>query len=409
MTEFEELVRHDWLAAFNQYSSYGESSPRLMYWVGVSTLAAAMQRKIWFDQDDYQWSPNFYILIVGSQGTIRKSTSIDVGMRLLQNMEGVDIGPSSATWQAFVQRVSERACLFRMPDGTDYPMSCMTLPASEFGTFFKPDDRELIDVLTELWDGKTGVFEKITKGSGCDLLPNPWINIIAATTPAWVAQNLTMGLLGGGLLSRFIFLHGEMPVKDIAYPKRHMPKDRAEQRAALRVRLAELVMTGGAVDLTEEAYAWGEKWYGCDRDIMRRHGPDNSEGGFMARRQGHLHKLAMVISASRSALPVIELSHLIEAKKQLDALDGDARKVLGVVGQTKITAATHQIVEAVRHAGFVERRKLFCRRFMQSMSSGEFDEAVKSAIQAELIYETDAAINPILAIREVAVKESNNE
>src|SRR6476646_7582028 len=96
-SEFEKLVQEDWLSAFLQYSSYGECTPRIMFWVGVSTLASVLQRKTWIDQGDFQWSPNFYILVVGEQGVVRKSTSIDVGMRLAKQVMGVQIGPSAAT------------------------------------------------------------------------------------------------------------------------------------------------------------------------------------------------------------------------------------------------------------------------------------------------------------------------
>lgn len=401
LQDFKKLVEEDWLAAFCQYGSYGEASQRLTYWVGVSTVAAALGRKVWFDQDDFQWSPNFYILIVGEQGAVRKSTSIDVGMRLLKQVEGIVIGPSSATWQAFVERTAECFQDIELPDGSKFRSSCMTLPLSEFGTFFKPDDQDMIDVLTDLWDGKLGAFEKITKTNGSDIIENPWINIIAATTPKWVSRKLTDDLIGGGLISRFIFLHGEMPERDVAYPKRNMPRERAHQRKLLVEGLRRLADAAGPVELTEEAYAWGEDWYSQQRQHLRTVGFGTLEAGFLTRKQVHLHKLAMVIAAARNSLPTIGVGHLQEAERRLAELDDDTRRVFGVVGQTKVTAAARQIVDAVVRSGPVGKRKLYRTHFYRTMEWGQYEEAVKSAVHAELIVEMGDMTNTVLMLREV--------
>jgi hypothetical protein len=402
MPTFDDVAQKDWLQAFVSYAGYGEASPRLMYWVGVSTIAAALGRKVWFDQDDFQWSPNFYILIVGEQGAVRKSTSIDVGMRLLKQVDGVMLGPSSATWQALLQKIDKEA--FReieLADGKRFGMSCITLPLSEFGTFFKPDDRELLDVLTDLWDGKLGAFEKITKTSGNDTIRNPWINLIAATTPNWVSRNLTDDLLGGGLISRFIFLHGEMPERDIAYPKRHMPKDRDSMRHTLIGKLREIADNAGPVELTDEAYQWGEQWYRDERNMLRKVGFGSLEAGFLVRKQVHLHKLAMVIAAARGALPTITLEHLQEADRQLRGVDEDARRVLAVTGQTKITAAARQIYEAVKTAGgSIVRGRLYARKFSRTMDDKEYDLAIRSAIHAGLIAEEGNLSCTVLVAKE---------
>jgi hypothetical protein len=113
----------DWLTDFVEYASHGEASSRLMYWVGVSTVAGALRRKVWIDMGDFQWSPNFYILIVGEPGMVRKSTSIDVGMRFLKRIDGVHRGPAIVTWQALIQDIANCRDDDLMPDGSDFESS----------------------------------------------------------------------------------------------------------------------------------------------------------------------------------------------------------------------------------------------------------------------------------------------
>jgi len=391
----------DWLADFVEYGSDGEASERLLYWVGVATVAGVLRRKVWFDMGHFQWSPNFYILIVGEPGMVRKSTSIDIGMRLLKRVDGIHRGPSIVTWQALVQYVATHKDDVMLPDGSDFEMSPVTLAISEFGSFFDPANRELVDTMTDLWDGKLDSIEKMTKTSGNDVMTNPWINLIAATTPKWMSEHFTEGLVGGGLAGRFIYLYGEMPTKDIAYPKRNMgdTEKRREREMNLLDRLRNIANHAGEYELTEEAYEWGERWYAEERALLRSMTANSLERGFVGRKQVHLHKLAMVISAARGDFPTITLDHLREAERQLRLLDEDTSQVFGVVGQSKVTNASREIVEAVKRAGAIEKRVLYKSQFWRTMTIGEFNEAVQSAVQAELIVEQNDVARPLLMPR----------
>ena len=51
-------------------------------WVGVSTIAGALRRKVWIDQAYFKWYPNFYIILVAPPGIVAKSTTASLGMRL---------------------------------------------------------------------------------------------------------------------------------------------------------------------------------------------------------------------------------------------------------------------------------------------------------------------------------------
>ena len=52
-------------------------------------------------------------------------------------------------------------------------------------------------------------FKKISKHAGNDDVVNPWINIIACTTPAWIAGNFPEYMIGGGFTSRCVFVYAD--------------------------------------------------------------------------------------------------------------------------------------------------------------------------------------------------------
>ena len=90
----------NWLDAYTQYTSDLEAPLRVHFWVGVSTIAGALRRRVWIEQPKFDWTPNFYIVLVGPPGVIGKSTCMSAGIGLLEQIKGIHFGPDSLTWQA---------------------------------------------------------------------------------------------------------------------------------------------------------------------------------------------------------------------------------------------------------------------------------------------------------------------
>lgn len=367
----------DWLNDFVNCYSHGESPPRILYWVGVSTIAGALGCRVWIDEGLFKWLPNFYILIVGPPGEIKKSTSTNLGMLLLREV-GADMGPEISTWQALITHMSTNQRLTIV--GTEQKMaSCVTLELSEFGSFFDTADHWLVDILVRLWDNKPTPLEKETKKDGVEYIENPWLNILACTTPKWIAKNVTEDVIGGGFGSRLIFIHEDIAAQDVSYPSRVKRKFNPYiQQADLTSRLSDMTHLTGPYRMTEAAYAWGDAWYKENRKRMRA-SRNETEANFFAREQTQLHKLAMVISVSRGEFPVISEQVMVEAYERLKDLSKDAQRVLGVVGQTNITRVASDILATLAKTGPLPRKELYRRAFFRSMSIREYSEALGSA------------------------------
>jgi len=388
----------DWLRDFVDYASFGEASPRLMWWVGVSTIAGALRRKVWTEHRYYQFTPNFYILVVGKPGAVKKSTSMDVGMNLLFQVPGIEKGPSMASIQALIEYMARQYEVFKMKNGEMFPMSCVTLALSEFGSLFDPQDRLLADTLTDIYDSKRGTIEKITKTSGNDLMTNPYLNIIAGCTPTWMQEHFPQGLIGSGLASRITYLYEEKRYQRVAYPELKMPpeKEMRQRASALLDKLTVIANYEGEAHITKAAYEWGERWYDeeCDRQESL---PLSAQADFSIRNQGHLHKLAIIISASRGDWPVIDVAHMQAAKEKLDELQVDAQKIFGVVGQTRSSGLAKQVVEVVEKEGpaGISKQMVFSKHFCFKVDPKEFAAAVAHAVYAKQVTERDGRLYPI--------------
>lgn len=384
---------NDWLSDFVECFQHGEAPPRVLYWVGVSTIAGALGRKVWIDEEIFRWYPNFYILIVGVPGEAKKSTSSSLGMTMLQEI-GVDLGPEISTWQGLITHFADCAQLVRVGD-EEQEMSCVTLELSEFGTFFDTSDHWLVDVLTRMWDNKPGPLIKNTKKDGNEVVANPWLNLIACTTPEWVTDNFRAGLAGTGLASRMLYIYCDRSVRDVSYPSRSKIKAPKALRTDLVNRLKEIVKFNGPVQMTEAAYVWGDNWY-KESKARARAANSEIERNFFAREQTHLHKLAIVIAASRGRLPVIDVADMIEADKHLQNLSVDSRRVFNVVGQTNTSKAALKIIDMLELNGPMHRRDLYRKGFFRTISIKDFMEALASALVAGLVQQTGSRDDPII-------------
>lgn len=275
-------------------------------------------------------------------------------MRLLRRVPGVKFGPDVVTWQALVGAFAEATEMFKLRD--EYlPMSAITIESSEFGNLLNPTDKDMVDLLVSLWDGKQGAFQKRTKMSGNDQIENPWINLIACTTPAWIAGNFPEYMIGGGFTSRCIFVYAQEKNKYVAYPGLHVPPDlhMIENRLVQDLEHISINIVG-EYKLTEQAIEWGEAWYKHHYTHRPEGLDDDRFGGYIARKQTHIHKLAMVLAASCRDSLEITAEDLAVAHKMVTDLEEDMPGVFGKIGRSDVSLQTDRFLGYIQRMGSVE-------------------------------------------------------
>lgn len=373
----------DWLQAFCDYAQFGEAPRKMHFWAGVSALAGCLRRKVWIDQAYFKWFPNFYIVIVAPPGIVSKSTTAGVAMNLLRQVPGIKFGPEIATWQALAGAFVESAETFEY-NGEQHIMSPITIESSEFGNLLDPSDKGMVDILVTLWDGKA--LDKRTKSSGNDNIENPWINVIACTTPSWVAGNFPEYMIGGGFVSRCLFVYAEHKAKYVAYPGLAVPKN-LDQTAFRLIEDLEHIANklAGPYVLTREAVKWGEAWY-REHYTHKPEGLDDERfGGYIARKQTHMHKLAIILAAAQRDELVITDEDLITAHAMITELEKDMPMVFSKIGKSEDSNQADRFIAFIQKAGEVEYAKAY--RYIHSYFPGlkDFENIVIGAIKAGYI------------------------
>lgn len=383
----------DWIKSYINYTIHSEAPDVFHFWTGVSTIAGALRRRVWIEQHYFQWTPNFYIFFVAPPGIVSKSTTADIGMRLLRQLDDIAFGPQVITWQSLVTSLAQAKEMIMMDDGMLWPMSCLTIAASELGTFFNPQDRELVDILVSLWDSRQGVFDKSTKTQGEDKVENPWLNIIGCTTPAWISENMPEYMIGGGFTSRSVFVYAENKRRLVAYPSQEVTASELEALEKDLVHdLREIAEMRGPYTVTPEAYAWGTEWYETHwTGVIPVHMSSERYGGYRARKQSHIHKLAMVLSAARSNNRVLDVWALQAAERIVSGLEHDMDKVFSKIGASvDSTRYLREIVGMARAYGDKATKKFLWTKLVYRMRSyDEFEQALTAAINAGLVKEVN--------------------
>lgn len=399
----------NWLAAYCSHTRFSESPDAFHFWTGVATVAGALRRRVWIDERHFQWTPNFYIVLVGPPGVAAKSTSIRSGLSLLEKVPGVFMGPQSMTWQALTESLQNAQELVKIEEqDTPEAMSCITVGVSELGTFLKPDDTELVDVLVDMWDGQKTVWRRRTKTQGETTIHNPWLNVIACTTPAWLKANFPDVLIGGGLTSRMIFVFGDKKRQLVAYPSQLVPAEeyKKEQEYLLH-DLLQISSLAGEMSFSPDARNWGIEWYKLHWTSSRNnHMASERFAGYFARKQTHLHKLAIVLSAAKRNTRVIEMEDLVEANQLITQLELDMQHVFSSIGVAQQAQISTEILALIKNNRKITVRDLW-RLCFNTTAQKDFQEAVKAAIEAGYVRMTvDGETKTLTYIGPVAISPS---
>ena len=373
----------NWLVGYAHYTRHSESPDLFHFWTAVFTIAGALRRQVWIHQRYFQWTPNFYIVLVGPAGIAAKSTSLRMGTKLLRQVPGIKFGPKSMTWQALTHSLEDAYQAIPFPNGDFLPMSCITCSVTELGTFLRPEDKIMIDVLVDLWDGQEEPWERRTVyKEGQVKIENPWINMMGCTTPSWIRDNMPESMIGGGLVRMIVFVYGDKKRQLVPYPADlHNAQEFEDEGARLVEDLCIISEMKGEYSLTPTAKTWGINWYIEHWSKRPDHMVSDRYEGYLATKQTHIHKLGMIIAAAqRSTLEITE-EDLSMANEIMTSLESSMEKVFQSIGTGDASRAVMELMAYVRAYKVIPEKTLW-RAMMHIMGPKEFSDASNAAVKA---------------------------
>ncbi len=298
-----------------------EARESYILYSGIFCVAAALRRQVSISKDylgGWTCFPTMYILFVGPPGAPRKTSTMKFANTLLDRVQDLYAGGSILTQAALMQEMSEGST-----DGSIY------LTVGEFSDLVMKSKQDQYEFLTSAFDGAKEIRAK-TIGRGEEVVHNPCINLLAATTPKWLGANLTEEQIGGGFSSRVLFIFEDAARrKKLFYDSEIDQKEFDAIEELLLHDLRRIAKLKGEFKFTTVSKKLVTDWYS-------RHDPSKASvhvRGYSERKATHLLKMMMICSASRSDDLTISKEDFHVALKYLGVIEKKLPLVFAGIGK----------------------------------------------------------------------------
>jgi hypothetical protein len=186
-----------------------------------------------------------------------------------------------------------------------------------------------------------------------------------------------------------VFVYAEAKERYVAYPQDNLPRDLGALKAKLLEDLEQIAMKCvGEYELSKEAKRWGEQWYEKHYKGDRPKNLDDDRfGGYFARKQTHIHKLAMVLAASQRDEMVITAEDLQLANTMVTDLEPDMAMVFSKIGKTDDSFYADRLINFVRRQGpeGCPYQEVFRFVYSQFPSLRDFEDIFAGCVRAGFI------------------------
>ncbi len=330
-----ERVLDNWLMRYGEYTIESESPEQFHLWTGLSIIASTVRRNVYLNQGTHILFPNMYVILIGPPGRVRKSTSIRLGRHLLLGVEGIHFGADSLTREELIRSLAKIS--------TGSKQAAMTIHSTELSSLIEPSGIKMIQFLTDIFDGDYK-WRYSTKHQGKDVINNPILNILAATTPTWIADGLPADVIGHGFTSRVLFVYGA----DRRFLRPFPGQLDGELARNLQADLDH-------ISRIEGDFIWGEGSKACYKEIYeeidREIPKDYRVEGFHNRKDIYTLKVAMLLSIARSDDLIIYPGDITTAYSALSDIEESMHKTFSAVGKYDHAADTERLLAAIREDG----------------------------------------------------------
>ncbi len=364
----------NWLQGYQEFAEGTESPPMFHWWVALSTLAGASQRKIYLDLDYFKIFTNMFIILVSPPGRSRKGTALRIGKSFLSG--AMDYGQEIH----FSTQASSVAALVKQLSAIqNLKHQSLTAVVFELGSLLGSRSIEMVDFLTDIYDCNPD-WDKQTVGRGLEKIAFPWFNLLGATTPQWMGENLSRTAVEGGFVARTLFVYEEKRIR-VA-----LPELTTEQRRIKRLLvsdLAEIAALEGGFKLTPEARQYYTDWYENKLDSETQF--DYRLGGFYERKHIHVLKVAMMLRLALNTTItskdlILEAVDIQAAIGSVGEIEPGMRKAFSAVGKNVYSTDLDRILTQIRGGGAVKYKEILAAN-IHAVDKDTIDKLLVSLLQ----------------------------
>ncbi len=367
----------DWIEGYLAYTENTEPRETYRRWIAISTLASVLQRKCWLQWGTEIFYPNMYIVLVGPPAA-RKGTAMRPGKGFLQRL-GLAVSADESSRQKLIRSLTDAQAIVELEDGGKMHHCSLTVISTELTVFLGYEDKEFLTMFCKLYDCEdTYVYDTFQRGR--EEVPNVWVNMQGATTPAQLQAAVPEGFIGSGFTSRVIFVFEEDKEKIVIKPD--LSPEQLKLEEALQEDLTKIHTIAGPFQTTPEFDKLYTEWRMSSEETQPFSDPRLEY--YLQRRPTHLFKLSMIISASRNSQRIITGDHLHTAIKNLEEVESKMPQVFSGLGSNPLAGVQAKLKRMLRTEKEVSMKDI-AKRMESDASHTQLSEAIRSLEQMGLV------------------------
>ena len=364
----------DWFDGYKHYCHDSEPPVKFHEWCAISVMAGALQRKcklVWGSLTHY---PNFFISLTGPAGDARKGTAMRFAREFVDELN-IPLAADANSPQALIKRMIESEdTITGTSESYIETHSSLTCFSPELTVFLGYQNKEFMSILCDFYDCRERfVYETI--GRGTEEIIGIFLNLIGATTPDLIQMAMPTEIVGSGLSSRIIFVFEHRIREKVPCPFFTETNEGKDLRRKLLEDLHQLKALSGRFKVSKNfIQAWTEFYLNMSNDPP--FDPRNFKH-YWSRRPGHITKLSMIFSASRSNDMVIRVKDMERAIKFLEETERKMPNVFAGVGRSQKSDIVSAIMRWIALKETVSTQDLMAE-FVRDVEDWEMDRIIKT-------------------------------
>lgn len=334
-----------------------------------------MERRCFIQvQGGYLYPGQIMVVLVSKSAITKKTTAARMAADLLRSLEPwqIHLLPRKLSPQQLLfslQRLDDEKVPLKDPDGRRVH-SAGFIFAEELGAMFTTEAfaETLATQINQLNDCPRGKFPVEFRSWKAELW-QPCITMLGCITPKGIARELPRAARTAGFFGRLLLVHRNYTERRSSLLDDE-PMLATQWRRELEVELGEIASMRGRFVPSPEAVTWHKEWYYDIYEPWLRtlDLPEGEQTGYYGRKESHMIRVAMALSASERRDLVLTPQHFKTALKMLEEIEREFTAALAEIGTNPYSEYDRRLLETLErfstHTKWVPEKRL--RRAMLS-------------------------------------------
>ena len=367
-----------WIDHFVEVASTVESPKLFRKWTAISTLAAALEQKVWITTSSPMYA-NLYTFLIAPPGG-GKSRVIDLAHDLLHTLPDPYIAPTSINAASIIDHLLECKRIILSHGAAAVEYNAMSILVGEFGTFMSSYDDDLMAILTDFYNVRP--YGQRRRGGNLKIkIERPMLNMLVGSTPSNLMRFMPENAWGQGFASRILFIFSDEKerIDDFATKK-------TELSQALINDLGIINTLTGQFSVTEEYRTAVNNWRELDENIPPKPTHPRLQH-YCSRRKEHLYRLSMVSAIDRGNALLLTKEDFNRAMSWLIEAEQDMPKIFQNTTESSDSVIMDETVHMIQTKGGVIEEGTLIRYLRQRVPSHAVMRVVEIMERSGLIIE----------------------